>query len=84
MTDLMGMIHEIVRPLPNPIRDLLNDGQVPDRILTETVECGHVEDDADGRPVQCVFAGVADVAVFMDTGEHLWWCPAGHENGWTA
>lgn len=82
MTDLMGAITNTLRPLPYPLQSLMNRGDIPDRILREVVSCTHEEEDDDGNTQRCDFEGVEDVAIFLDTSETLWWCPAGHENGW--
>lgn len=78
----MAAITDIVRPLPNAIVTALQSGVVPDRILSEPVICAHLETTPDGD-VPCGWEGIADIAVFLDTSEALWWCPAGHENGWS-
>lgn len=46
------------------------------RIVRERFKCEHVDDETG----PCTFEGLADLAVFDQTREALWWCPLGHEN----
>lgn len=78
----MGAIRDQLRPPHWKVLEFVQRGDVPDRILREAVRCTTELTDDDDNTVVCGWEGVADVAVWLETGEALFWCPDDHENEW--
>ena len=58
------------------------EGFTPDRTELHPVICHALIPTEGGPDVECGWGGIEVVAIYDDTREALWWCPAGHENGW--
>lgn len=53
----------------------------PDRTALAQVACeGSDPDDDRLDGVPCEWEGVAELCIYDDTEEAIWWCPWGHEN----
>ena len=62
-------------------KPLIDSADLPDELVQRTVRCAHLTPDEDSiHDLPCGWEGIADLAVFDDTREVLWWCPEGHEN----